>query len=152
MGGHTTIKLKTTTASNIAKCNEGLRKAGVAKKYGFYSEEDRVKDWEDFRDYPHLYSEFFRSLPIRSYEDFKRHWTAEVIGEAFAPSIGTLVIDCYFGRASQRAMTNLVKWVVTNADKIKSVSGSFGTLVEKSENKDIDLIDHYTWYKNYQSS
>jgi hypothetical protein len=148
MGGFTKIKLKDTTETNIDKCNESLKTAGVAMKYHFHSEGDVRYEWEWYKTNPQDYPTWWVDRYGRNmtFEQFSKAWHPDVLGEVFVPHIGTLVCDCYFGRMSQRAMTNLMKWVVANAGAIKEVGGSFSTLVEKS-GVDIRTIDHYSWYK-----
>jgi hypothetical protein len=132
MGGFTQIRLRNCSEENIKEQNEQLRKYGVAKKYRFYSEAEVREEYEyylkgDGNYPPHL----FPAHKIDSYEDFKRYWSSEALGEVFVPKFGTLNLDCYFGRTSKRAMHNLAGWLLCNLSQVKSVNGSFSTFVER---------------------
>ena len=133
MGGFTAIRLHNCSEENIKKQNEQLKECKVAKRYRFYSENDVKKEYEYYKKGDGNYPEhLFPKDKIRSYNDFKKYWSAEALGEVFVPKFGTLTFDCYFGRTSKRAMHNMAKYLLTNLSQIKSVSGSFSTFVERS--------------------
>jgi len=136
MGGFTTVKLKDTSRENIDRQNAKLELFGVAKKYRFYSESDVILEYEAFKVDDGVFPEHqFPKDKINSYEDFKKYWSPEALGEIFCPHFGTLNFDCYFGRTSDRAMRNIGKYIAENIDEIEGVSGSFTTFMERGMTK-----------------
>ncbi|MFA5366645.1 MAG: hypothetical protein WC333_02075 [Dehalococcoidia bacterium] len=116
----------------IARENEELKNCGVARRYRFYSNADIRAEYEyylkgDGNYPPHL----FPPHKINTFEDFRKYWSPEALGEVFVPKNGTLNLDCYFGRTSKRAMHNIARYLLCNSSKIKSVNGSFSTFVER---------------------
>lgn len=143
MGGFTTIQLKDSSESNIAKHNARLEIAGVPKKYKFYSEKEIIIEYEYFKKGLGVFrSDLFPKDNINSLDDFKKYWSPEALGKCFVPHIGMLTFDCYYSRMSKRAMKALSKYLIKNYDAIKCVSGSFSTFMErgmtKSERKVIE--------------
>ncbi len=132
MGGHTKIQLKNRSQEHIDACNESLKVAGVRQEYRFYSEQDTLDEYEAFVKSEGVYPEhLFPRDQINSLEDFQRYWSTEALGESFVSPVGALTCDCYFGRMSQRAMKNLVRWCADNYNLIETTSGSWPTLVER---------------------
>lgn len=136
MGGFTKIQLKDTSQKNIDEQNENLKECGVAKKYRFYSERDVRKEWEYYRNDPERHINYPpHSFPqdIKHYEDFKKYWSAEALGEVFVPRFGSLTFDCYFGRTSKRAMHNIARWILIYGETEGiTTNGSYSTFVERS--------------------
>jgi len=136
MGGFTKVVLENKTITNIRKQNEILKELGLAKKYRFYSEDDVRFEYEGFCNNDGSFPEHrFPRDEIKSYEDFKKYWNTNVLGEIFVPKFGTLTFDCYFGRTSQNAMRRIAKYVIENHLKIEYVSGSWTTFIERGMSK-----------------
>jgi hypothetical protein len=136
MGGFTRIQLEDCSEENIAKHNARLQLYGVAKQYHFYSINDIIFEYEYFKAGEGEFKEhLFPKDKINSLEDFRKYWSPEALGEVFVPQIGMLCFDCYFGRTSQRAMKNIVRYLVDNHRAIKYVGGSFSTLLDKAATK-----------------
>lgn len=136
MGGFTEIFLKNRGAENISKQNELLREYGVPKKYKFYSDEDRMKEYIAFKRGEGVFPEhLFPRDKINSFNDFKKYWSPEAIGSCFCPHNGTLTFDCYFGRTSKRAMRSIGKYLAANHSQIEKVEGSFDTFMERGMTK-----------------
>jgi len=151
MGGFTAIYLKDTSVSNITRQNVKLELSGVPKKYRFYSELDRIKEYEYYKNKIGNYPEhLFPPDKINSFEDFIKYWSHEHLGEVFVPKIGSLVFDCYFGRTSKRAMRAIGKYLVENWREIKSTSGSFETFMERGMTKlERQIINESAILQNY---
>lgn len=133
MGGFTAIRLNDCSEDNIKKQNEQLKKFGVAKHYRFYSEEFVKEEYEYYLKRQGNFPEhLFPRDKINSYQDFKKYWSPEALGEVFVPKFGTLKFDCYSGRTSKRAMHNIARYLLNNISQIKSTDGSFSTFVERS--------------------
>jgi hypothetical protein len=136
MGGFTTIQLKDVSQENIDAQNDLLKECGVSKKYRFYSENSILKEYEYYKKGDGVYPEhLFPTDKINSYSDFKKYWSTEALGEVFVPRIGSLQLDCYFGRTSKRAMRNIGKYLGLNPNQIKKVDGSFSTFAERGMTK-----------------
>ena len=132
MGGFTKIRLKDTSQENIDKHNARLELNGVKDMYRFYSDRDIRFEYEAFKMNDGVFPEHkFPKDKIKSFEDFKKYWSPEALGEVFVPRVGTLTFDCYFGRTSQRAMRNIGRYLGMNAKHIKEVGGSFETFCER---------------------
>ncbi len=132
MGGFTQILLKDCSQSNIDEQNEKLDELKVNKSYRFYSGNDVFKQYKYFLKGEGNWDErFFPKDKIKSYNDFKKYWSPEALGEIFVPQYGTLQFDCYFGRTSKRAMNGIATYLSCNYSQIKSVRGSFSTFVER---------------------
>lgn len=134
MGGFTKIQLKDTSQVNIDDHNENLKQFGVSKRYRFYSEKDVKKEYEYYQKGDGNYPEhLFPKDQINSYEDFKRFWSPEALGEVFVPKFGSLTFDCYFGRTSEKTMHGIARWVLDFGEVENiSTSGSYSTFVERS--------------------
>lgn len=136
MGGFTVFYLKNTSEENIAKQNAKLTALGVPKKYRFYSEGDIMEEYEWFKKEDGVFPEhLFPRAKIHSYEQFKCYWNPKAVGEVFVPYVGSLTLDCYFGRTSKRAMRNIGKYLADNHREIKSMSGSYDTFMERGMTK-----------------
>lgn len=134
MGGFTKIVLKDKSQESIDMANAELRRCRVPKIYHFYSESDVLKEWEYYKKKDGNYPEhLFPSNKIKSYNDFKKYWSAEALGEIFVPKFGTLKFDCYFNRMSKYAMKRLSTYLIVNSAKIEYVGGSWTTYLEKIE-------------------
>jgi hypothetical protein len=132
MGGFTQIRLHDCSEKNIAKQNKQLKEYKVARRYRFYSQKDVAEEYRYYLkgdgNYPdHLFPKHL----IKNFNDFKRYWSPEALGEVFVPKFGTMNFDCYFGRTSKRAMHNIAKYLLCNSSKVKSVEGSYSTFVER---------------------
>lgn len=136
MGGFTKIQLKDTSQENIDNQNENLKQYGVPKRYRFYSEDDIRKEWEFYRNDPDRHVHYPPHLfpqDLKSYDDFKKYWSSEAMGEVFVPPIGALTFDAYFGRTSKNAMHGIARWVLIHGETEGiSTSGSYSTFVERS--------------------
>jgi hypothetical protein len=133
MGGFTSIKLIDCSEDNIKKQNELLKENGVCRKYRFYSEEDIQFEYNAFvKNVGSFPDHLFPKDKIKSYEDFKKYWSPEALGEIFVPYNGMLKFDCYFNRTSKRAMNKIAGYLLCNFSQIKSVDGSYSTFVERS--------------------
>lgn len=135
MGGFTTIYLKDNGQENIDLQNKRLDDLGLKQNIRFYSQNDTLLEYEFWRDNPEKHSTNYQpSFPhnkIKTYEDFKRIWSAEYYGEVFIPYIGSLSIDCYFSRSSKRTMSILARYIYLYASELKGYSGSFDTFLER---------------------
>lgn len=139
MGGFTSITLKDKSIENIRKQNAKLKAIGVTKM-SFYSDDDIEKEWEAFKKFEGVFPEHsFPRDKIKTFNDFKRYWSTEALGEVFCPHTGSLTFDCYFGRTSKRQMNLLRKYLmgydndsfICNIHLIERVKGSFSTFVER---------------------
>lgn len=137
MGGFTSLQLRNISQENIDEQNQNLNELGVAKRYRFYSERDVREEYDYYLKGDGIYPEhMFPSEKINSFEDFKKYWSPEALGEVFVPRNGMLTFDCYFGRTSKRAMHGIAQWVLIYGDsQLKETSGSYSTFVERSEYK-----------------
>jgi len=136
MGGFTQVYLKDCSYDNILKQNEKLKEYKVAKRYRFASEDDVKFEYNAFVKGLGVFPESqFPKDKIKSYNDFKKYWSTEALGEIFCPTFGTLNFDCYFGRTSKRAMRNMGKYIANNVDEIKKTNGSFSTFIERGMTK-----------------
>lgn len=132
MGGFTIIKLKDRSQQNIEHHNEILQAYKVSKKYRFYSEKDRKQEYEYYKKGDGTYPEhLFPKDKIHSYQDFKKYWSTEALGEAFVPPIGSLTFDCYFNRTKKYALRNLGRYVAAHVEEIESIEGSLPTFMER---------------------
>lgn len=133
MGGFTKIRLSDISQENIDKHNQMLKDLKAPKWCRFYSEKDVKFEYEGFVNGEGEFPEhLFPRDKINSYEDFKRYWSPEALGEVFVPKFGTLTFDCYFGRTSKRAMNIIGKYLVENCMDVEEVGGSYSTFVERS--------------------
>ena len=140
MGGFTEIFLRDKSIENIRKQNARLKAIGVTKMR-FYSDDDIQKEWEAFQNYEGVFPEHsFPRAKIKTFEDFKRYWSPQALGEVFCPQTGSLTFDCYFGRTSKRQMNLLRKYLMgydeslrCNINLIEKVKGSFSTFVERGK-------------------
>jgi len=132
MGGFTVIRLVDCSQENIDKQNAKLSAYGVNKKYRFYSENNVRKEYQGFvAGEGHFPEHLFPKHKINSYEDFKRYWNPDHVGEIFVPYFGTLSFDCYFGRTSTRAMKKLGNYIANNVHEIDAMYGSVSTFMER---------------------
>ena len=132
MGGWTAIRLKDTSRHNIDVHNAKLETLKVNKKYRFYSEYDTIVEYEFFKIGVGAWDErFFPKDKIKSYNDFKKYWSSEALGEVFVPNMGTLTLDVYFGRTPKKTMRKIGKYFMQNIDAIKEVDGSSWTFFER---------------------
>jgi muconolactone delta-isomerase len=132
MGGFTEIHLKNKDNDNISKHNVLLELLKVPKNYSFYSMYDIIYEYETFKQGLGSFPEdMFPEDKINSLEDFMKYWNTEVVGKLFVPEIGSLTLDCYYGRTSDKTMRKIGKWVANNLDEIDHVGGSFSTFIEK---------------------
>lgn len=133
MGGFTSIQLKNISQENIDEQNQKLDDLKVAKHYRFYSEKDVEEEYEYYLKKDGVYPEhLFPSEKINSFEDFKKYWSSEALGEVFVPQFGMLTFDCYFGRTSNKTMHGIARYLLENENLIKETSGSYSTFVERS--------------------
>jgi hypothetical protein len=134
MGGFTAIYLKDKSQENIDRQNQHLDDLRVPKAYRFYSEKDIEEEYQYYLAGDGVYKEcFFPPDKINSLEDFKRYWSPAALGEVFVPHVGSLTLDCYFGRTSEYAMHGIMRWVLLfGEDEAITTSGSYSTLVERS--------------------
>lgn len=133
MGGFTEIRLKDCSQENIDEQNKKLEELKAPKWCRFYSEKDIEFEYDAFINGVGEFPEhLFPRHKINSYEDFKKYWSPQALGEVFVPYFGTLTFDCYFGRTSKRVMNIIGKYLVENSDQINFVEGSFSTFVERS--------------------
>jgi len=136
MGGFTQIKLKDTSNKNIKHQNSLLREYGVKKSLTFYSIDDVKFEYESFtKGLGTFPNHMFPKDKINSFNDFKKYWNSEALGEVFCPKFGSLVFDCYFGRTSKNAMRKLGKYLAANHQHIKQAEGSFTTFMERGMTK-----------------
>jgi hypothetical protein len=136
MGGFTTIQLKDISQGNIDTQNALLKECGVCKKYRFYSEKNVKEEYGYYLKGDGVYQEhLFPKDKINSYDDFKKYWNTESVGEVFVPKFGSLQLDCYYGRTSKRAMRGIGRYLGLNPKQIKKVNGSFSTFVERGMTK-----------------
>ena len=136
MGGFTQFKLRDKSQENIDKHNAILDEYKVNKKYRFYSERDVLLEWEAFKANNGTFPEhLFPKDKIKTFENFKKYWSPEAIGEVFCPEYGTLQFDCYFGRTSKRAMRNIGRYLADHHRDIKSMHGSYETFFERGMTK-----------------
>jgi len=146
MGGFTSIKLKDTSAENIAKHNKMLADAKVRKSIRFYSEDDVKLEYEAFvageGEFP---ERLFPKDKINSYEDFTNYWNREHLGATFCPAFGELTFDVYFGRTSNNAMKCIKDYIITALletpfeSPFDEVSGSWSTFLERCSASKLDL-------------
>lgn len=132
MGGFTVIRLVDCSQENIDRQNAKLTAYGVNKKYRFYSENNVRREYQYYLAKDGNYPEHtFPKHKINSYEDFKKFWNPEYLGEVFVPHFGTLSFDCYFGRTSTRAMKKLGSYIANNVLEIDAMYGSVSTFMER---------------------
>ena len=132
MAGFTAIYLKDCSQKNIDEQNKKLAAYKVAKQYRFYSLENVRKEYEYFLKGDGYFPEDqFPRNKIKSFEDFRKYWSTESLGEVFVPKFGSLTFDCYFGRTSKRAMHNIANYLIDNISLIKGTNGLFSTFVER---------------------
>jgi hypothetical protein len=151
MGGFTKIYLRDNSRENVSTQNARLELMGVPKQYRFYSEDDVILEYESFRigdgTFP---DDQFPREKIKTLEDFKEFWNPKALGEVFAPYIGCLSFDCYFGRTSKRAMRLIGKYLVENHDQIDTTGGSFSTFMERGMTKlERQIIEESGILQNY---
>lgn len=133
MGGFTKIQLIDCSQENIDNENKILDKLKLAKKYRFYSEKDVKFEYEGFINGDGVFpDDMFPRDKIRTYNDFKKYWSSEALGEVFVPNFGTLTFDCYFSRTSKRAMNIIGKYLLLRYNEISYTDGSYSTFVERS--------------------
>ena len=137
MGGFTEIFLRDKSIENIRKQNAELKKLGVTKM-SFYSDDNIMVEWNAYQNGEGVFPEHSFPRGIKTFEEFKRYWSPEALGEVFCPQTGSLTFDCYFGRTSKRQMKLLRKYLTNfdenlnwNLNKIEKVKGSFSTFVER---------------------
>lgn len=146
MGGFTVIYLKDRSEENIRKHNELLAKHRVPKRYRFYSMADVQFEYDGFCKGTGVFPEhMFPKSKIRSFEDFKKYWNPEAVGEVFVPYTGSMSFDCYFGRTSKNAMRNIGKYLLENHNDILAVSGSFTTFMERASFSKYNLLWVQEW-------
>jgi len=132
MGGWTAIRLKDTSEFNIAVHNAKLETLKVDKRYHFYSERDVILQYEYFKLGQGVFPEhLFPKHKIKSYEDFKKYWSSDALGEVFVPNFGSLTLDVYFGRTPKKTMRKIGKYFMQNIDAIKAVDGSSWAFFER---------------------
>ena len=136
MGGFTQIFLKDKSSENISRMNKELQAEGVQRAYRFYSEDDIKLEYDAFiKGLGNFPDRQFPKELIHSYSDFRKYWSTEALGATFCPEIGSLTCDCYFGRMSQRAMTNLCRFITLFSSDIEKIKGSWSTLFERGGKK-----------------
>jgi len=88
MGGFTTIRLKDNSQANIDLHNQKLREFNLAKKYSFYSIEDIEFEYEAFVKGNGVFPDhLFPKDKINSFNDFKKYWSTEALGESFLSTL-----------------------------------------------------------------
>lgn len=133
MGGFTTIRLKDTSQESIDNANSILDEKKVAKMYRFYSENDVIEEYEYYKKGDGNYPEhLFPVNVIHTYDDFKKYWSTEALGEVFVPKFGTLRLDCYFGRTSKTSMNKIARFIYNYHYLIGEIRGSYSTFIERS--------------------
>lgn len=129
MGGWTQINLSEPNEENINIQNAKLEGYGVPKKYRFYTELDIRKEYEYYKLRDGNFPDFlFRG--VNTYEGFRKAWL-----DWTHLKVGGLHFDCYYGRTGKLAMRRIGKYIAENVDLIASVSGSFGTFMERGMTK-----------------
>jgi len=157
MGGMVKLYLKDTSIENIKKHNDLLRKCKVKKSINFYSEEEVLFEYQSFmKGVGHFPEHLFPSDKIKTFEDFKRYWNTESLGEVFCPKFGSLLFDCYFGRTSDNAMkcikNYIVQAIIDNfpyGSPFKEAGGSWDTFLERcsASKLKLELINENVKYK-----
>lgn len=136
MGGFAQVYLRDRSAEGIAKANQSLAEAGLRKALRFYSEDDVRLEYDYFaRGEGYFPADQFPKDKIKSFEDFKKYWNPQALGDVFCPPFGVLQFDCYFGRTSKRAMRIMGRWIADNHRLIEKTSGSFTTFMERGMTK-----------------
>lgn len=145
MGGFTKIFLRDKSIENIRKQNAKLKDLGVTKMH-FYSDDDVQFEWQAYQTGEGEFPEHSFPRDIKTFEEFKKYWSPQALGEVFCPHTGSLTFDCYFGRTSKRQMKLLRKYLMDidenlrfNIDLIEKVGGSFSTFVERGGFSRLDI-------------
>lgn len=149
MGGFTSIHLKDTSEKNIAIQNAKLLEFGVPTKYHFYSMNDVRFEYATFLEGKGYFPDHqFPKYKINSFEDFKKYWNTKAIGETFCPNFGSLTLDVYYGRTSERATRLIGKYVIHNYMEIGKVDGSFTTFMERGmSTRDQNFLKNFAKFK-----
>ncbi len=131
MGGWTEIRLRDKSERNIERLNALLDRAKIAKKFRFYSIKDVEFEYSSFVAGKGVFPEdmFPRHL-INSFKDFREYWNPKK-QPLWCRPFGSLTLDCYYGRTSERAMFGIGKFIIDNLDEIEEASGEFGTYIER---------------------